>query len=153
MNRNRDWKVTRYSKDGKKLQDIQRDDSRRALYRSIPYLTENNNGDICVSDNSASQVVVGTRSGQYRFSYSGDLSMKGFCPYGICTDILGHIIVSFDFFELASTIYLLSEDGQLLKSLDQYQPAIRAVCVDNRHNLWLGQGSSNVVSVCRYFKT
>jgi hypothetical protein len=156
MNRNRKWKVTRYSKGGKRLQDIQRNDKGRPLYQSICYLTENINGDICVSD--PYQVVVVTGSGQYRFSYPAHW-LVGFYLNGICTDALGHIIVCYNSHEvfesrLSGNIHLLSEDGQLLKSLDagQDQSAVRAVCVDDQHNLWVGRESSNVVSVYRYLE-
>jgi hypothetical protein len=154
MNRNRDWKVTRYSKDGEKLQDIQRDHKERILYKSITYLTENINGDICVSDSYAGQVVVVTRSGQYRFSYPGGHSYEGFHLNGICTDTLGHIIVCYNVFGFSGKVNLLSEDGRLLMSLgpNQDQPAAQAVCVDDQHNLWVKQQRSNVVSVYRYLE-
>jgi hypothetical protein len=154
MNRKGDWKVNRYSKDGQKLQDIQWNNKEWPLYQSIPYLTENVNGDICVIDTE--KVVVVARSGQYRFSYPVQASLE-FYPYGICTDTLGHIIVCNNVFGRTGTVLLLSEDGQLLKSLglgaDQDHPAVRAVCVDDQYNLWVGQQNSNVVSVYRYLET
>jgi hypothetical protein len=154
MTRNREWKVTRYNKDEEKLQDIQRDHSGLDLYHSIPHLTENINGDICVSDSIAGQVVVVTRSGQYRFSYPGGHSSVGFYPNGICTDTLGHIIVCNNAFEWSAIVHLLSEDGQLLRSLDadQDQSAVSTVCVDDQHNLWVGRQNSDFVSVYRYLK-
>jgi hypothetical protein len=156
MTRKGDWKVTRYSKDGKKLQDIQwnvMDYS--VLYQSISYLTENINGDICVSDSSALQVVVVTQSGQYRFSFPVGHSFAGFYPYGFCADTLGHIIVCNNVVGFSGNVLLLSKDGRLLKILDadQVQSVVRAVCVDDQHNLWVGRGGSNVVSVYRYLET
>jgi hypothetical protein len=155
MTRNKQWKVTRYSKDGEKLQDIQRDHKGQALYRSILYLTENINGDICVSDSSAGQVVVVTRSGQCRFSYHGQMSMKGFSPNGICTDVLGHIIVcnTYNFaLKMASNVHLLIGNGQFLMILNIPGENQQAVCVDNQHNLWVGRLKSNLVSVYRYLR-
>jgi hypothetical protein len=126
MTRNGDWKVTRYSKDGEKLQDIQRDEERRALYWNITYLTENINGDICVTDSCRQEVVVGTEYGQYRFSYSGQRSLDEFVPYGICTDDLGHIIVcNHPLTVFKDNVHLLSKDGQFLMFIntsDQHEP-------------------------------
>ncbi|XP_056020011.1 uncharacterized protein LOC125672298 [Ostrea edulis] len=159
MTRNKEWKVTRYSKEGEKFQDIQRDDKGRGLYRSISFITENTNGDVCVSDYAASKVVVVTRSGQYRFSYSGHKSQDGFSPYAICTDILGHILVCNGYFALLSdnygSVHLLNEDGQFLKLLcapDQYQLEAHAVCVDYQHNLWVGHRGSAIVTVYSYLQ-
>ncbi|XP_062590256.1 uncharacterized protein LOC134251851 [Saccostrea cucullata] len=93
MNKNKELKVTRFSKEGRKLQVIQRDEEGINLYKSITYITENINGDICTSDYTAHSVVGVRRSGEHRFSYFGHQSQAGFHPYGICTDKLVHILV------------------------------------------------------------
>uniref|UniRef100_K1QSB8 Uncharacterized protein n=1 Tax=Magallana gigas TaxID=29159 RepID=K1QSB8_MAGGI len=55
------------------------------------YITENNNGDIAVSDYDA--VVVTEREGRHRFSYTGHPAESVLRPRGICTDALSHILV------------------------------------------------------------
>jgi hypothetical protein len=156
MNKHKEWKVTRYSREGKELQDIQWGDEGEALYRSINYIAENINGDICTSDLIAYRVVVVTRSGQYRFSYSGHRSQTKFWPFGICTDVLGNILVCNGFFEMfddGSSVHLLGQDGQFLSLL--LPPKLcpqrpRALCVDNQHHLWVGCQTNSTVSVYRY---
>ncbi|XP_065942766.1 protein wech-like [Magallana gigas] len=105
-------KVARYNKTGNEVQSIERDSKGPGLYIVPHYITENINGDICVSDYSKKAVIVVNRSGQHRFSYTGQESR--ICPFGICTDILGHIIVC----ERSSkTVHLLDQDGQFLSLL------------------------------------
>ncbi|XP_062593289.1 uncharacterized protein LOC134254781 [Saccostrea cucullata] len=156
MERNLDNKITRYNKEGRKLQEIQWDVKRRKLYQSVNYITENINGDICTSDTKARQVVVVTASGEYRFSYSGHRSQSGFLPCGICTDVLGHILVCNGFItfkENCSSIHLLDKDGHILSFLltpEQCPPHPRALCIDDKHNLWVGGWDSSAVYVYRY---
>ncbi|XP_062616182.1 uncharacterized protein LOC134277903 [Saccostrea cucullata] len=142
MERNLVYKITRYSREGRKLQDIRRDDKGQNIYQSIDYITENINGDICTSDSNANKVVVVTASGEYRFSYSGHQSHHGFRPYGICTDV--HTF----------SVHLLDINGQFLSILltpQQCPPRPRALCVDDQHNLWVG-GRSSTVSVYKYLQ-
>jgi hypothetical protein len=141
-------KVTRYNKTGKELQNIQRDSDGQGLY-SVPfYITENINGDICVSDNMQAVVVV-NKSGQYRFSYTDEESE--FWPWGICTDVLGHILVC-DGYLLNETVHLIDQDGHFLLLLLTPLHGVHcplSVCVDDEHNLYVTQ-SDNTVAVYRY---
>ncbi|XP_061171081.1 uncharacterized protein LOC133180626 [Saccostrea echinata] len=153
-----DSKVTIYNREGRKLQDIKRDDEGQTLYEGIDYLTENINGDICASDNYAKKVVVVTASGEYRFSYSGHESQSGFRPYGICTDVLGHILVGNGYIshsENCSGVHLLDINGRFLSfllTLDQCPPRPCALCIDDQHNLWVGGRRSSTVSVYKYLQ-
>lgn len=80
-------KVTRYNKKGTEIQNISKDNKRQKLHKYPCYITENINGDICVSDLEQSAVVVVTASGELRFLYRGDQKPE-FSPRGLCTDIL-----------------------------------------------------------------
>ncbi|XP_062571485.1 uncharacterized protein LOC134233530 [Saccostrea cucullata] len=62
----------------------------------VTYITENINGDVCISDSDKNQVLAVEKSGLIRFSYNGHHSQSAFLPYGICTDIMGHILVCND---------------------------------------------------------
>uniref|UniRef100_A0A8W8LNA0 B box-type domain-containing protein n=1 Tax=Magallana gigas TaxID=29159 RepID=A0A8W8LNA0_MAGGI len=140
-------KVTRYNKTGTEIQNIQRDNKGQTLYSDPHYITENINGDVCVSDFNKHAVVVVDKSGQHRFSYTGQGS--GFKPYGICTDVLGHIMVC-DI--LRGTVHLLDQDGQFLSVLLTPQQGVkypRSVCVDDENNLLVGQ-LINTVGVYKY---
>lgn len=144
-------KVTRYNKTGKEIQNIQRDSKGQAIYSEHPhYITENMNGDICVSDADKEAVVVVNKSGQHRFSYTGQES--GLDPWGICTDILGHIIVCDNYND---KVHFLDQDGHLLKLLLTDKNGIfspLSVCVDDKNNLHLGQWDTNIVSVFKYLQ-
>eukprot|EP00105_Crassostrea_gigas_P035787 XP_019919935.1 PREDICTED: uncharacterized protein LOC105320970 [Crassostrea gigas] len=102
-------KVTRYDKTGTEIQNIQWDNEGQELYSKPLYITENINSDICTSDFDKSAVVVVDKSGQHRFTYTDQGSE--FLPYGIDTDILGHILVC-DF--NSNKVHLLDQDGQLI---------------------------------------
>ncbi|XP_062608953.1 uncharacterized protein LOC134270723 [Saccostrea cucullata] len=158
MEKNKFMAITRYSREGTKLQDIQWDDKRQNLYQSIDYITENINGDICTSDEDASEVVVVTASGEYRFSYSGHHSQPGFCPYGICTDVLGHILVCNGYNphnENSSSVHLLDINGHFLSFLltpKQCPEFSCALCIDNEYNFCIGGWGSSTVSVYKYYQ-
>ncbi|XP_022342525.2 uncharacterized protein LOC111136166 [Crassostrea virginica] len=144
-------KVTRYSKAGKEIQNIQRDNQGQYLYRQPHYITENINGDICTSYFGNRAVVVVNKSGQHRFSYTGQGS--GFYPYGICTDVLGHILVCYDSF-IGSAVHLLDQDGGFLSVILSPQGITfpRGVCVDDENNLYVGQYKTNTVTVYKYLQ-
>ncbi|XP_034320361.2 tripartite motif-containing protein 2-like [Magallana gigas] len=144
-------KVARYNKRGKEIHNIERDNKGQELYSEYPhYITENINGDICVSDFNKQAVIVVNKIGQHRFSYTGQESKIR--PYGICTDILGHILVC----DINSkTVHLLDQDGQFLSLLVTSQKGIktpRGVCVDGDYNLHVGDGDTNTVIVYKYLQ-
>nr|XP_022312748.1 uncharacterized protein LOC111117809 [Crassostrea virginica] len=146
----RGGKVTRYSKAGKEIQNIQRDNQGQELYGYPYYITENINGDICTSDYDKHAVVVVNKSGQHRFSYTGQGS--GFRPCGICTDVLGHILVCDT---VSETVHLLNQDGGFLSIILSEQQGIeypRGVCVDDENNLYVGQYNTNTVTVYKYLE-
>ncbi|XP_078327960.1 uncharacterized protein LOC111117809 [Crassostrea virginica] len=143
----RQAKVTRYSKAGKEIQNIQRDNQGQGLYDLPHYITENINGDICISDYNKHAVVVVNKSGQHRFSYTGQ-GLR-FDPYGICTDVLGHILVCDS---VSETVHMLDQDGGFLSVIlsEQGIKRPRGVCVDDKNNLFVGQLSTNTVTVYKY---
>ncbi|XP_061192384.1 uncharacterized protein LOC133200607 [Saccostrea echinata] len=148
MKTDKEAKVTRYNKTGKELQNIQRDNKGQELYELPHYITENINGDICTSDFRKGVVVV-NKSGQHRFCYTGQES--GFRPYGICTDVLGHILVCDSY---SNTVHLLDQDSQFLSLLLTQQQGVyapRSVCVDDEKNLYVGQ-LTNTLTVHKYLQ-
>nr|XP_022341336.1 uncharacterized protein LOC111135500 isoform X2 [Crassostrea virginica]XP_022341337.1 uncharacterized protein LOC111135500 isoform X2 [Crassostrea virginica] len=150
MVKDKEAKVTRYSKAGKEIQNIQRDNQGQGLYGYPRYITENINGDICASDWNKKAVVMVNKSGQHRFSYTGQGSE--FWPCGICTDVLGHILVCDS---ASGTVHLLDQDGGFLSFILSPQQGItgpRGVCVDEENNLYVGQQFTNTVSVYKYLQ-
>nr|XP_022312756.1 tripartite motif-containing protein 5-like [Crassostrea virginica] len=150
MKTDEEAKVTRYNKAGKEIQNIQRDTQGQELYGLPHYITENINGDICTSDFYKSAVVVVNKSGQHRFSYTGQGSE--FRPYGICTDVLGHILVCD---HVSESVHLLDQGGGFLSLILSEQQGIkspRGVCVDDENNLYVGQHDNNTVTVYKYLE-
>ncbi|XP_052684804.1 uncharacterized protein LOC128164827 [Crassostrea angulata] len=153
MRKDGEAKVTRYNKTGKEIQNIQRNNKGQGLYRNPHYITENINGDICTSDYNKHAVVVVNKSGQHRFSYTGWGS--GFSPCGICTDLLGHILVCDGYFLMHNTVYILDPDGRFLSLLLTPQQGIKVpccLCVDGENNLHVGQYNTNTVTVYKYLQ-
>ncbi|XP_061175917.1 E3 ubiquitin-protein ligase TRIM36-like [Saccostrea echinata] len=161
----KEGKVTRYNKSGKELQNLhcQRDKTRLRPYncKNYPiYITENINGDICTSEINSSKstgkrsvVVVVNKSGEHRFSYKGE-GMR-FIEYEfeeICTDALGHILVS-----CMDNVLVLNQDGQFLSQL--FHPRlfsnalIKSLCVDDESNLYVGKSEFSTVTVYEYLES
>uniref|UniRef100_A0A8W8JC35 B box-type domain-containing protein n=1 Tax=Magallana gigas TaxID=29159 RepID=A0A8W8JC35_MAGGI len=151
MIKDKEAKVTRYNKTGKEIQNIQRDNKEQELYKYPHYITENINGDICTSDFNKQAVVVVNRSGEHRFSYTGQGSV--FYPYGICTDLLGHIIVC-NGYSGNNSLDIIDQDGQFLSLLLTPQQGIRlrGLCVDDESHLHLGQFYIPTVTVYKYLQ-
>nr|XP_034320705.1 uncharacterized protein LOC117687747 [Crassostrea gigas] len=148
-------KVTRYNQSGQLTQTIQNHNTGRGLYSEPHYITENNNGDVVVSDHSfiygSGAVVVTERGGRHRFSYTGHPSGSGLWPGGICTDALSHILVC-DI--ITNTVQMLDKDGQFLSHLltePQEMDSPQSLSYDvNTHRLWVGSLWDNKVCVYRY---
>ena len=112
-------KVMRYNDSYRPTQTIPPKNTPDNLYQRPRFITENNNGDVVVSDCGRRAVVVTSSKGIHRFSYKGSLSLPSgsqLVPRGVCTDALSHILVSW-----TNTVQMLSEDGEFLKILLTYQ--------------------------------
>ncbi|XP_052694834.1 uncharacterized protein LOC128173154, partial [Crassostrea angulata] len=144
-------KVTRYNQSGQLTQTILYHDTGRGLYSKPLYITENNNGDVVVSDTWSDAVVVTERGGRHRFSYTGHPSGSQLDPRGICTDALSHILVCDGTTE---TVQMLDKDGRFLSHLLTKSQEMRRPCSlrydVNTHRLWVGSLSENKVCVYRY---
>ncbi|XP_065937096.1 uncharacterized protein [Magallana gigas] len=146
-------KVTRYNQSGQLTQTIQYHNTGQGLYSIPHYITENNNGDVVVSDSiniMFGTVVVTERGGRHRFSYTGPPSGSRLDPIGICTDALSHILVCDS---RTNTVQMLDKDGQFLshlltKSQEMGVPLSLSYDV-NTHRLWVGSWY-NKVCVYRY---
>lgn len=134
------------------------------LMRNSPCLiTENINGDIIATDGVFRKVFAVDSDGRDRFTYQscsdhqdfkelfqdekflkyGRVSSqrKVFNPKGICNDLSGHILVGDPCYEDPS-IHLLDKDGKFLAKLLTHKCLnLRALCVDDRNNLYVGNYS------------
>nr|XP_022308994.1 uncharacterized protein LOC111114804 [Crassostrea virginica] len=140
-------RVMRCDGTGRKIRDIERDEEGQKLYIYPNYITENKmNGDIVVSDLVKDALVVVDRSGRHRFDYKGHSTDKSFRPCGVCTDVLGRILVSHtgymydDDSEEVCCISLLDRDGRFLTRL-LTQPGdddgFNSLCVDDNNNIYV----------------
>ena len=101
-------------------------------------MSENNNGDVCVSDINADAVVVVDKTGRVRFRYDGTPARreKSFGPRGIVTDTLSQIIVA-DY--INDCLHILDQNGQFLRCVDDCgleKP--NNLSVDSEGRLWVG---------------
>ena len=150
MMKDEEARVTRYNKIGEEIQNIQSNEGQE-LYSDPHYIIENINGDICTSDYGNYSVVVVNKSGKHRFSYRGQGSILR--PFGICTDVLGHILVCD---KDSKSVHLLDQDGGFLSTILSEQQGIKSfplsVCVDDENNLFLGQWFISTVTVYKYLE-
>ncbi|XP_056007787.1 uncharacterized protein LOC125666670 isoform X4 [Ostrea edulis] len=148
----RTGKLTRYNSSGQHILTIEHDNTGHTLYSEPLYITENNNGDIIVSDWGRG-VVVTERGGRHRFSYTGPPSGSSLYPRGICTDALSHILVCD---VNTDTVQMIDKDGHFLSLLLTRQHGINepySLNYDEKtHLLWVGSGNTNTVSVYRYLQ-
>nr|XP_022287572.1 uncharacterized protein LOC111100198 isoform X2 [Crassostrea virginica] len=147
-------KVMRYDSTGKHKQTIPHNDNTPlALYEYPWSITENNNGNVLVSDRLRYAVVVTSCEGVHRFSYTGPPpSGSVLYPGGICTDVMSHILVT-DLF--TGTVQILDRDGQFL-----FYVLIRQTRMDSlpwglsydvtTHAVCVGSYFNNMMSVCQH---
>lgn len=142
-------KVIRYNQSGQLTQTIQSDNAGHSMFRIPRYITENNNGDVVVSD-WLHGVVVTDRGGKHRFSFIRQSPGKIFMSQGICTDALSNILLcAVD----NNAVMMLDKDGQFLGNIlniapKRFLPA--SLCYDLKtHRVWVGS-VTNIVIVNKY---
>lgn len=138
-------KLLRYNHNGQLTKTILDIGDHEFLHKP-GYITENNNGDILVTDSLTSNSVVAIGcGGNHRFTYRGYPGVN-IHPFGVCTDAFSHILLS----DINSgSIHMLDENGQFLKyllisALESFGPF--TLCYDvNTHFLWVGTGNNNLI--------
>nr|XP_022312185.1 uncharacterized protein LOC111117376 [Crassostrea virginica]XP_022312186.1 uncharacterized protein LOC111117376 [Crassostrea virginica] len=116
------------------------------------YMSENNNGDVCVSDLNADTVVVVDKRGRVRFRYDGTPARreKSFDPRGIITDALSQIIVV-DCNN--NCLHILDQNGQFLRCVDVCGlKGPSGLSVDSEGRLWVGSWNSGEIKVIEYLQ-
>nr|XP_022311295.1 uncharacterized protein LOC111116587 [Crassostrea virginica] len=138
-------KIIRYQEQ-RKTQEIVNDRQGKPIFEDglgKLYMSENNNGDICVSDTSANTVVVVDKAGRVRFRYDGKQAFreKTFVPKGIVTDKFSQIIVA----DYNNCLHILDQNGQFLRCVDKCgleKP--HELSVDSKGRLWVGCESGKI---------
>ena len=108
------------------------------------YMSENNNGDICVSDSNARSVVVVDQTGKVRFRYDGVPARRKspFDPKDIVTDAYNQIILT-DYSN--NCLHILDQIGQFLKCVEGCgleNP--KGLSLDRKGRLWVGTKSKSI---------
>lgn len=147
----RTGKVMRYDHKGQLLQTTQYNDKKCNMYRKPNFITENNNGDIIVSDMVCCAVVVTDSHGKYRFSYPGNSKNLLLSFQGICTDSQSNILICE---ENNDFILIIDKNGRFLSSLPvhpPWKPQPYSLSYNAKHSLLLvGLGIKNMINVYRY---
>ncbi|XP_078330161.1 uncharacterized protein LOC111117609 [Crassostrea virginica] len=147
-------KIIRYQGKNKK-QEISNDEQGNPIFKNGPYslyMSENNNGDVCVSDPEAVAVVVVDKTGRVRFRYDGTPARreKSFDPRDIVTDALSQIIVT----DINNDcLHILDQNGQFLRCVDDCgleKPL--GLSVDSEGRLWVGSWGSEEIKVIEYLQ-
>lgn len=145
-------RVVRYSGTTETMA-IQNDSQKTPLFsvdtQYLLLLTENGNGDICVSDYAAEAVVVVNVSGELQFEYRGPPSLnpcfKAFKPARITADVNQHIIIN-DL--LNNILHVIGRDGSFLRYIEY--PCNGGLSIDTDHNLVLGEDKSGIIRIIKY---
>lgn len=140
-------RVVRFNQDSEIRQIIQYDHRGDSLYTPgmlSKYIEENKNGDICLADCDAGEVVVTDKAGKFRFRYAGISSQKNdqFCPVGIATDSMAHILISDSL-----QVHIVDRNGQFLRFLDIVCSNPMRLALDEGDNLFIADTHGNVKMV------
>lgn len=139
-------KVVRYNNKGNPLFENPQNKGNQ-VYHTPCYLSENINGDVCVSDWNRESLIVSDREGCHRFSYSG--SGSRFYPRGIINDDVGRIFVCDGW---GDAIHILNKSGQLLalvKTKDFGVEGPLSICCDGKGDMWIGNRFNSTITVVK----
>lgn len=149
-------KIIRYH-EKKITQEIYKDENGKPIFeegkiRHALCIMENNNGDVCISDDNAGVIIVVNLAGKVRFRYDGKPARKNnqFSPKNIVTDSLSQIIVADNG---NSCLHIIDQDGQFLKCVDNCElDNVHALSVDDEGRLWAGLLTSGEIKVIQYLE-
>nr|XP_022297008.1 tripartite motif-containing protein 3-like [Crassostrea virginica] len=136
-------------------QEIDTDFNKKPIFSEGFYflmITENSNGDICVSDRNAETVTVVDMTGRVRFRYDGTSAgiKNPFGPTGIVTDSLSQIIVSDS---NNDCLHIIDQNGKFLNCVDNCGlQSPWGLSVDSEGRLWVALNGGNVIKVIKYIK-
>ena len=143
--------VKRFNKIGEITMTIPRDDMHNAMFKDPDYITENNNGDVVVSDYWRG-VVVADHEGNHRFTYTDTPFGSRLLPRGICIDALSHILVCDCY---TDSVHILDQGGKFLLNIPtdiSLGPLGKPCSLSydwNTHILWVGSWN-NTLSMYRH---
>ncbi|XP_048775800.2 uncharacterized protein LOC125680348 [Ostrea edulis] len=141
--------IARYTAD-LKLDSVYEFENNKRLFTRPYRVTENINGDICVTDKTAmgsGRVVVLDRHGKFKFAFEGPSNNQctgSFSPAGIACDKYGRVLVADT---NNNCVHILDPNGNfvgfLLKQGDT-PVSPHSLCFDNDNQLWVGDEEGNI---------
>ena len=146
-------KISRYQGQNIK-QEINKDEQGNPIFKDggkSLFMSENNNGDVCVSDRNADTVVLVDNTGKMRFRYNGTQARreKSFDPRDIVTDALSQIIVADN---TNNCLHILDQNGQFLRCVEDCElKHLSGLSVDSEGRIWVGcdKGEMKVIKYLR----
>lgn len=150
-------KIIRYHEQ-KITQEIHKDENGKPIFEEevshalCIRVVENNNGDVCISDENAGVIIIVNLAGKVRFRYNGKPAKKNnqFSPRNIVTDSLGQIIIADNG---NSCLHILDQDGQFIKCVDNCElDNVHALSVDDEGRLWAALFKSGEIKVIQYLE-
>ena len=145
-------KIVRYH-DLKMTQEIKNDEHGNLLLKEglgPLFMTENINGDICISDTNAQVVVAVDKCGNVQFRYEGKSygKQEAFSPGYIVTDSLGEVILTD---RDNDCLHILDQNGQFLMIVnDCGLERPYGLSVDSKGRLWVALPDSREIKVIQY---
>lgn len=146
-------KVVKFNENLEKLSEFESACQSEPHFEKPKMVVENRNGDICVTDMAAKpSVVILKEDGTLRKRYQPDIpsnsfteiftTRRPFSPGGICTDRMGHILISDTPHRV---IHILDQWGEFLQLLLRNSlEDPRALSVDTAGQLWIVERQKNL---------
>ena len=140
-------RVVIYSASGKIIKELDKE-----LFRDPWWVAQSKvNSDLYISDDGAGTVVALDKDYRVWYEYTGQGDGGDFHPRGLCTDSVGHVLITD---QRNNRVHILDRDGRfrqflLTKEQGLWRPV--RIDVDNEGNAWVGD--YNGVKVVKYLQT
>ena len=110
------------------------------------YITANRNNQLIISDWKKHEVRGFTTTGKFMYRYGGEGNGVGQLnhPYGLCTDVYGHVLVADNW---NHRVHMLAEDGRFIRFLLTKDDGLKwpqALAVDKTGRLLVAELQGNV---------
>ncbi|CAG2213754.1 TRIM2_3 [Mytilus edulis] len=148
------YKIVRYT-DGLAVQEIQNYYNGNPLFHpglGILFVTENNNGDICVSDTNGCVIIVLNQFGNFKFDYDTTRALYD-CPE-LTTFKPGCIVTNNKcemLFTVQNFIFVLDHNGHFVQCIDNCNLTMAsALCLDYTERICVGEFDKTNIKIIKY---
>ena len=141
-----DGRVVIFSMSGKVIKELD-----KKLFRDPRWVAQSKvNSDLYISDPGAGKVLALDKELNVRYEYTGQVDGGSFAPYGLCTDNVGHVLITD---HNNHRVDILGNDGRFLEYLLTEEQGVFgpwSIDVESEGNAWVGGGGS--VKVVKYLQ-